>query len=333
MEQKPIQDPKTDESNSLEAGVSAVISDSSATDTTTRPEDQAPANPASGVKPPFKKRLTNFIKHLNIYFLFFILVLIIACTIAFVGYRKNQESAAKVNVGTEPLSQEALDQLKQSDVQVGEPKQTLSVEANAIFSGKVLIKDDLEVAGKLKIGGPIDISDVAVSGSSNFDQLKVNTIDVANNANIQGQLTVQKSLNVSGSLSVAGLLSAAQLNIQNLQVSGTLSVSGHIDTGGGTPGRISGSALGSGGTSSVNGTDTAGTLNVNTGGSPGAGCFATIIFARQFNQTPHVVITPIGSSAASLNYYVNRSSANFSICTTSTPPSNKNFAFDYHVFE
>ncbi len=334
MEQKPEQNPKTEESNSLEAGTSAVISDAS--NPSNEPQNTQESAPAEGqAKPKLnpKQKFVRFIKHVNIYFLLLILLILLAGIIAFVSYKKTQDAAVKVNLGTEPLSQEALNQLKQADVRVGEPKQTLSVEANAIFAGSVLIKNDLEVAGKLKIGGPIDISDVAVSGASNFDQLQVNSIDVANNASIQGQLTVQKSLNVAGSLSVAGLLSAAQLNISNLQVSGTLSISGHIDAGGGTPGKISGGALGSGGTSSVSGSDTAGTVSINTGSGPGAGCFATIIFTKQYNGTPHVVVTPVGSPAGSLNYYINRSSANFSICTTNTPPSGKSFAFDYIVID
>jgi cytoskeletal protein CcmA (bactofilin family) len=332
-QQTQSQNPKNDESNSLEAGASAVISDAADPNNQTTIVSEAKKDDTPKAKLSPKNRAKNFFKHLNIYFLLLILLLLVAGVIAFVSFKKTQESAVKVNLGTEPLSQEALNQLKQSDVRVGEPKQTLTVEANAIFTGKVFIKDDLEVAGKLKIGGPIDISDVAVTGSSNFDQLEVNSIGVANNATIQGQLTVQKSLNVAGSLSVGGLLSAAQLNISNLQVSGTLSISGHIDAGGGTPGKISGGALGSGGTSSISGSDTAGTVSINTGSGAGAGCFATVVFTKAFSGTPHVVITPVGSPAGSLNYYINRSSANFSICTTNTPPSGKNFAFDYIVID
>lgn len=329
MEQTTDQNDKPDEQDSLDGqGTEAVTSNGQTPGDHDQPSSKEPSK-----KVPIRKRISNILGHMNIYLLLLILLLLIAGVIAFVSYRKNQESAVKVNVGTEPLSQEALDQLKQSDVLVGEPTQTLTVEANAIFSGKVLIKDDLEVAGKLKLGGPLDLSDIATSGASSFDQLQASSLQITGNGTIQGQLTVQKSLSVSGSLSVGGLLSAAQLNIQNLQVSGDLQLNRHIDAGGGTPGKVNGSALGAGGTASISGSDTAGTVRVNTGGGAGTGCFATIIFTNSFNETPHVVVTPVGSSAGSLAYYVNRSSANFSICTANTPPSGKSFAFDYIVID
>lgn len=174
---------------------------------------------------------------------------------------------------------------------------------------------------------------ITVSGNSSFDEVNINSLQIAGNTTIQQQLTVQGNLAVNGSATFGGTLSAQKLSIQNLAVNGDLQFSGHIDAGGGSPGRSNGSALGSGGTSSVSGTDTAGTVNINTGGGPGAGCFATISFNKAYNITPHVVITPVGSSAASLNYYINRSAKSFSICTKNNPPAGKNFAFDYIVID
>jgi hypothetical protein len=87
--------------------------------------------------------------------------------------------------------------------------------------------------------------------------------------------------------------------------------------------------LGAGGTVSVSGTDTAGTITINTGGSPAVGCFVTITFTQKFNATPHVVVTPVGSAGGGLNYYVNRSASDFSLCTTNPAPGGANFSFDY----
>jgi hypothetical protein len=121
--------------------------------------------------------------------------------------------------------------------------------------------------------------------------------------------------------------------VQSLQLSGDLQITRHIDAGGGTPGKSDGTALGNGGTSSVSGTDTAGTVTINTGGSPSTGCFATITFTNRFSGTPHVVVTPVGSAAGGLNYYINRSASNFSICATNSAPAGQTFSFDYIVID
>ncbi|MBI5357636.1 hypothetical protein HZB74_02200 [Candidatus Saccharibacteria bacterium] len=276
------------------------------------------------------EKLTSF----NIYLLLFGLIIVLAMIVTFLGYQKNKKEEEKKDaLLTETLSQETLDQLKQSDVRVGDPKKILSIESNAIFSGKVLVKESLEVAGQLKVGGTLSIPGIAVSGASTFDQVKVSGLEVSGNTAIQGQLAIQQGLTVGGNLSVAGALSASQLTLDGLQLNGDLSFTRHVVTGGATPGKSDGSSLGSGGTSSVSGTDTAGTVNINTGGGPGAGCFATVSFVNKFNSTPHVVVTPIGSAAGGLNYYVNRSTSSFSICTANSPPAGQSFAFDYHVFE
>jgi hypothetical protein len=55
----------------------------------------------------------------------------------------------------------------------------------------------------------------------------------------------------------------------------------------------------------------------------------TINFTQKFSGTPHVVISPVGSSAASLNYYVNRNSSNFSVCTLNAPGGGQSFSFDF----
>ncbi|HET8670877.1 MAG TPA: hypothetical protein VFM05_09720, partial [Candidatus Saccharimonadales bacterium] len=116
-----------------------------------------------------------------------------------------------------------------------------------------------------------------------------------------------------------------------LQLNGDLTLNNHIIAGGPIPGSTRGGALGSGGTASVSGSDTTGSITINTGGSPGPGCFITVNFVKRFNGTPHVIVTPIASGAASINYYVDRSPTEFSICTTNSAPAGQTFGFDYLV--
>jgi hypothetical protein len=327
--QNQPQPDESDDSNALEksAEEATVVSDGPTTtvieDDKEDPKKKKKRSPAKGI-----------VARLNIYLLGFIFVILLAGIVSFVSYQKSKQGEKKeANVSTEPLSQEDLEKLRQTDVKVGDPKSILSVESNAIFAGKVLIRDSLEVAGQIKVGGPLSLPGLSVSGTSNFDQVSVNSLQVSGSATIQGQLNVQNNLGVSGSLNVGGTISASRLNIEIMQVNGDLQVNRHIDAGGGTPGKVDGGALGSGGTSSVSGTDTAGTITINTGGGTSAGCFVTVSFTQRFNNVPHVVVTPVGPAAGNLNYYINRSATNFSVCTTNAAAIGQNFSFDYIVID
>lgn len=285
---------------------------------------------APAVKPK-KSRLQaqNLITHVNIYLLLFILIVVLTLGIAFVGYQRNKKIDTPTPVATQPLDPEALQKLKGSEVKVGDPKQVLTIESHAMFSGKVLIRDSLDVAGSIKVGGPLSLPGITVSGTSSFDQIQANNLSITGNVNVAGQLTIQKTLTVTGGASFGGPISAPQLSIQSLQLNSDLQLNRHLDAGGGTPSRTDGGALGSGGTSSVSGSDTAGTVTINTGSNTAAGCFLTVIFAQKFNATPHVVITPVGEGGAALDYYVTRTTTSFNICTTNAAPAGRSFSFDY----
>jgi len=287
-----------------------------------------PPENSKGPKLSFGTRLRSIIGRINVYLLVFILIIVLVSVIVFVALQKSKQQATTGSIATQTLNQATLEQLKGTDASIGDPKQTLSIESNAVFAGKVLVRDSLEVAGTLKIGGALSLPGITVAGNSGFDQIQANGLSVSGNAAVQGQLTILKSLTVGGGGSFTGPLSAPQLSVTSLQLNGDLVLNHHIDAGGTTPGHSNGSALGSGGTSSNTGTDTAGTVTINTGGSPPAGCFVTINFTQKFNAAPHVVITPASSDAAGIGYYVNRSTTNFSVCATN-PAAAKNYVFDY----
>lgn len=317
-------------SDSLEAQTT-VVESGGATDATGAPGSPEPDNGKKKKRGGAKGLLAKF----NIYLLLFVFILIIAGVVTIISIIKSRQvsNETKAQIKTEPLSQEALDQLRQTDVKVGDPKQILSVESNAIFAGKVLIRDNLEVAGQLKVGGPLSLPGLSVSGNTTLGQVQANQLQLSGGATIQGQVSIQNSLSVTGSGSFGGSLTAASLNVQSFQINGDLQFTKHLDAGGGTPGSSGGSALGGGGTSSVSGTDTAGTVAINTGGGPPAGCFVTVTFTQRYNGTPHVVVTPVGATAGSLDYYINRTGTNFSICSANAAPGGRSFAFDYVVID
>ncbi len=281
---------------------------------------------------PLAKRLMARFLSLNIYLLLFIFIIVVASLIIFLTYNYSRKQSQNKQANTTSLSQETLDQLANSDATVGTSDQVLNVQSSAVFAGKVLARSDLEVAGSLQLGGSLNLPNINVTDTANLGQVTVSkNLAVTGNVAVQGQQTIAGALQVGGTGRFNGSLSAPQISTNSLQLNGDLVLTRHITIGGGTPSRSNGTALGSGGTASVSGSDTAGSVSINTGSGPGAGCFITITFTSRFSSTPHVIVTPVGSAAGGIAYYINRSTSNFSICSSSAPPANASFGFDYFV--
>jgi cytoskeletal protein CcmA (bactofilin family) len=273
-----------------------------------------------------------------VYLLLFILIVMVLIATVVAMYLKNRsnDNIAKNDseIASQSLSSSALQELAKNGVQVGDPKQTLNVQSNSVFSGAVLVRGELQVAGGLKIGsGSLTVPGLNVTGSGSINKLQTQDLSVAGNAAVQGQLTVQKNLSVNGSGTFNGPLSATQITVGRLQLTGDFTLTRHLVAGGSIPSRTNGGALGGGGSSSVSGSDTAGSISIHTGGGPGSGCFTTVHFTQSFSSTPHVIVTPVGSAAAALNYYIQRSTSSFSVCTTNSAPGGSSFGFDYIAFD
>lgn len=284
---------------------------------------------------PKKKIWTTIISKLsfiNIYLLLMIFIVIIGAMIVFIGVRNNKKLDLAGKIDAQNLSTQAIDSISANNTVIGDPKQTLTIASNSIFNGKALFRDSIDVAGTIRVGGSLSLPGITVSGNSSFENVTIsNTLAVAGDASVSGNLSVQKSLTVSGGASFGGAISAAQLNIERLTLNQDVLLNRHIKTGGGVPGVSSGNAVGSGGTSSINGSDTAGTVTLNIGNAPPAGVLASINFVNAYENDPHVVITPVGANASSLNWYITRTSSGFSINTSSPSASATSYSFDYIV--
>lgn len=300
-------------------------------------KEKVTTSPGTKKKGGLINKLRGFASKLNIYLLLFMLLALTGIIIFFVVFQSSQTDDQAVTE-TQELTQEAVDDLIGSDARVGDPRQILTVESDSVFTGKVLIRDGLDVAGPIKVGGSLSLPGITVSGSSAFDEVTINTLTIAGDASIQGQLSVQEGLTVSGPVTFSGTFSAATFAIRSLQVDEELLINRHIDAGGPTPGVSAGGAVGSGGTVTISGTDTAGTVTVNIGGGAGGGVLANVNFAFEFNSTPHVVITPVASQGASVVtgtqkfYLSSRTSTSFSIATSAGLPAGS-ISFDYIVID
>lgn len=302
-------------------------------------DKQAAANvdPNAATEPGEKKisPVKKLFRKINLYILIFSLVVVVAGAITIVNYLNSQKAPPAPNIANQKLTESTLKQLANTDATVGNTSQTLTIQGNAVIAGQTLLRGTLNVAGSLQTGGNITAPGLTVSGKTNLADTQINSLQVAQNTAIQGTTTL-RDLNVSGTSSFSGAMTASQITVTKLILSGNavLQIPNHLAFTGPSPSRSSGpgSLLGAGGTVSINGSDTTGTISINTGNSPSTpGCFASITFHQAFTSQPHVLVSPVGSAAGLLEYYVDRSATGFSICTNNTPQANKVFAFDYFV--
>jgi len=282
----------------------------------------------AGLWPTIVKKLS----FMNIYLVMFVFIVIIAGMITYIGIRNNSKIDDQGKINSQDLSSQAINDITSNNTQIGDPKQTLTIASNSVFNGKVLFRDSIDVAGTIKVGGALSLPGITVSGNSSFESVSIaSSLAIAGDTNISGNLVVQKSLTVSGGASFGGAISASQLNIDRLTLNQDVLFNRHIRTGGGVPGVSTGGAAGGGGTSSISGSDTAGTVTINVGGSPSSGTLASINFVNGFESEPHVVITPVGSAAGNLSWFISRTSSGFTINSNNAPAGSTSFSFDYVV--
>lgn len=298
--------------------------------------DQAAANPTPSADQLGEKKLSplkQVFRKINLYLLIFILLIIVAAAISIVNYLNSQQAPVEPTIASQELTEEALKDLANTDASVGGAAQTLTIQGNAIIAGQTLMRGNLNVAGNIQSGGSIQGPSLTISGTSNLGEAQINNLQVASNTAVQGTTTL-RDLNVSGTTSLSGAVTASQITVTRLILSGnaTLQVPNHISFTGASPSRTTnGAVLGNGGTASINGSDTTGTVNINTGNNPTIGCFIRINFQQTFSNQAHVLISPVGAGAGQINYYVDRNNSGFSICSTNAAPANQAFAFDYFV--
>ena len=275
----------------------------------------------------------RFLRKVNVYLLGFILLLVVAGAIALVSWFNGQKPPVDPTIESQSLTTEALKSLANTDATVGNTAQTLTIQGSAVINGQTLARGNLNVAGNFQTGGAIQTPSLTVSGAANLGDTQVNGLQVAGNTAIQGTVTI-RDLSVSGGSTFSGPITASQITVTRLILSGnaSLEVPNHISFTGSTPSRTTnGSVLGNGGSANISGSDTAGTINVNSGNNPTAGCFITIRFNQAFPRQPRVIVSPSGAAAGAMQYYTERNTTTFSVCSANAPAANQSFAFDYFV--
>lgn len=301
-------------------------------------EEEKAKQEADNPKPvdPNEKKISpvkKFFRKVNLYLLLFILVVAVAAVITAVNYLNSTKAPDDPTISSQGLTPETLKQLANTDATVGSTSQTLNIQGNTIIAGQTLMRGNLNVAGNLQTGGTIQAPSLTISGNANLGTTQINSLQVATNTAVQGNTTL-RDLNVAGTSSFSGPVTASQITVSRLVLSGngSLQVPNHLAFTGPSPSRTAnGGVLGTGGTASVSGSDTSGTISINTGNNPTAGCFSRIEFNQAFTTAPRVIVSPVGAGAGQTQYYVDRNQSGFSICTVNAAPANQSFAFDFFV--
>lgn len=318
-------------------------------------EDAAPAGGKKSKQPKLPPKRTTYRPSHKATFigLAVVVAILVINAIVIMFVIQSQESAENQVDRTEvTLSSESLNELGVSRTPIGDLGTELTVGPDATFNGTVAIGGNATIGGTLTLNGAFsaaegDFNDLQ-GGETSLTSLNVNQDTTTSNLNVREELvvagtsrlqgsvtisqllTVNNNVNVTGSLAVGGTLSVRNLAVGSLSIDTSLTLGGKIITRGAAPGVSGGNALGSNGTVSISGTDTAGTVAVNIGVGASAGTLANISFNGQYASTPRVVVTAIGRSAGS--FYVNRSASGFSIVVPAGLSAG-GYAFDYIIVQ
>lgn len=274
-----------------------------------------------------------------------VLILIVNAGIITFIIKSQDKTVSQKDQAEVTISSDTLDKLGVSRSTIGNAGAELVVNPNASFNGKVVIGGDISVAGQLKLNSKLLGTDASLtkleSGDTSVSKLNVNGDATVSNLSLREKLAVVGSTQLQGAVTIGQLLTVNNsVNITgNLAVGGTLSmgafqtniltVGGHITTRGSAPSVTKGGALIDVDTVSISGNDVSGTVAVNIGTGSRSGIVANVTFVTQYSNTPHVVITAVGSGASDV--YVNRSANGFSIGVSSI--SNGGHAFDFIVMQ
>lgn len=280
-------------------------------------------------------------------------VAIVAAGIILGGYLYLTRSTKKVVVTAPQVS--ALDQKDLEKLGTffgatgngasGGSAQVLTISSSALFSKRVAINNDLKVTGGISSAGPTNLGDLTVDKTSTLGVTNIRAaLNVAgplilqSPAILNGGATAKGDLSASGNGTFGGSLSAGIINAQNLAVTGNLSLNGHLIITGQRPTVSLASESGSGASANIDGSDSAGTVSLNTGNVPtsttaGGGLLINVTFRTAYGRVPRVLLTPVGQSTGGLPYYVQRTATGFTIGASSAIRSNTGYAFDYWVIQ
>jgi hypothetical protein len=251
---------------------------------------------------------------------------------------RGQNNGSQVKQDEVTISSAELAKLGVNRDPVGNRGTELVVGPDSRFNGKVTVGGDATIAGQLTLNSTFTAATANLTklqaGDAAVSQLNINgdgtasTLNLRKDLNVVGQTKLQGATTVGGNLTVGGTLFANSFTSNFLTSGSTLTIGGHLIIRGVPPTVSPGPAVGSGGTVSISGNDTSGTVAANVAVGAPAGMLASVTFHAPYDSTPHVIISPVNKSPG--DFYITRSTTGFTINIVSGT-SSAGYAFDYIV--
>jgi hypothetical protein len=214
------------------------------------------------------------------------------------------------------------------------------VGVNGISSGDAASGGQGGIGGELTAGNTTVVGTLAVQGAASFGS----DLNVNGNALFKGasfaivptsdSATVMafQIFKADGTTNVLKVdTSTSTLTVVNAVATGNLTVNGHIITGGSVPSKAEGAGIGTGGTCSVSGTDSAGTITINTGsGAWATGDQCVITFSSAYSPTaPRSVIAATSNNYNAVQPYVTSTTTTMTINFAVAAGAAGTYTFNY----
>lgn len=183
--------------------------------------------------------------------------------------------------------------------------------------------------GFLHNGDSAEFADLAVSGSTRLD----------------GPLTVTGTTTLDSLTVTRDATFQEELTVRELDIDTTLTVGGHIISRGGQPEVAVGEALQRSeageqftpAETTIEGSDTAGTISLVTNDASGRGVLAKVIFSQEFgDDTPRILLTAGNGQANDVQAYIDMTSVaaeSFTIQSGEPLEQDSEYIFNYFVIE
>ncbi len=225
----------------------------------------------------------------------------------------------------------------------GTSTELLTISSSSLFKSRVAVSSDLKVTGSLEVSGPSNLADLTVNKTSTLGITNIHgQLIVSGPANFQSPAqfgaggAISGNLTVTGNGSYGGSISAGSLNAATISVT-TINLSGHLSITGPSP-TVAGTGLG--GSATIEGNDSSGTVTVTVGPCTSGQCVSAggqlviVNFHSAYPRTPHIMISPIGAPAARLEPYIQPGASSFTIgAATINNSTTTSYSFAYWVVQ
>ncbi len=179
----------------------------------------------------------------------------------------------------------------------------------------------------LSINGIKQLDVIVQNNESRLDVLESSTNNLTKKNLVVTNQTTTEKLTVTETATVASLTVTGVTEVQDLKVNGK------FITAGATATAVLGASAGTGSYYIVEGNDTAGFVEVQTGTTVSDGEQIEVTFDEAYDVEPRIAVTAKDAASASVRYFVETTATGFTINFVDAPEENTDYSFDYIVIQ